>query len=58
MWVHDLRTRSGGADPTVALAHPLQLLCEGAHHGGIWRVPHLPRSVLPLAALLGLLRRG
>jgi hypothetical protein len=41
----------------VALAHPLQLLSEGANHGGLWRVPYLPRSVLPFAALLGMMKR-
>jgi hypothetical protein len=58
LWVHDLRTRSDKADPAVPLAHPLQLLCDGANHGGPWRVPYLPRSVLPMAALLGLVKRS
>jgi hypothetical protein len=58
LWVHDLRTRSGKADPSVPLTHPLQLLCDGANHGGLWRVPWLPRSVLPIAALIGLVKRG
>ena len=35
----------------------LQLLVDGANHGGLWRVPYLPRSVLPFAALLGLMKR-
>jgi hypothetical protein len=58
LWVHDLRNPQGTAQPTVPLAHPLQLLMEGANHGGLWRVPYLPRSVLPFAALLGLMKRG
>lgn len=57
LWVHDLRNPQGAAQPSVALAHPLQLLVEGANHGGLWRVPYLPRSVLPFAALLGLMKR-
>lgn len=57
MWVHDLRNRAGSAQPATALAHPLQLLVEQANHGGLWRVPYLPRSVLPFAALLGLMKR-
>ena len=57
MWVHDLRNPQGAACPAVALAHPLQLLSEGANHGGLWRVPYLPRSVLPFAALLGMMKR-
>lgn len=58
LWVHDLRTRTDKADPAVPLSHPLQLLCDGANHGGLWRVPYLPRSVLPMAALLGLVKRS
>ena len=58
MWVHDLRNPAGSAQPQVALAHPLMLLTEGANHGGLWRSPYLPRSVLPFAAMLGLMRRS
>jgi hypothetical protein len=57
LWVHDLRNAQGSAHPSVPLAHPLQLLSEGANHGGLWRVPYLPRSVLPFAALLGMMKR-
>lgn len=57
MWVHDLRNPQAAANPAVPLAHPLQLLAEGALHGGLWRAPYLPRSVLPFAALLGLMKR-
>jgi hypothetical protein len=57
LWVHDLRNPQGTAQPSVALAHPLQLMVEGANHGGLWRVPYLPRSVLPFAALLGMMKR-
>jgi hypothetical protein len=57
MWVHDLRNPQSPARPSAALAHPLDLLAEGAAHGGLWRVPYLPRSVLPFAALLGLMKR-
>jgi hypothetical protein len=55
MWVHDLR-QSPKAAP-ASTAHPLQLLVGGALHGGLWRAPYLPRSVLPFAALLGLVKR-
>jgi hypothetical protein len=58
LWVHDLRNPRSSAQPAVPLAHPLQLLVEGANHGGLWRVPYLPRSVLPFAALLGLMKRA
>ncbi len=58
LWVHDLRNPQSAAHPAVPLAHPLQLLVQGANHGGLWRVPYLPRSVLPFAALLGLMKRS
>ncbi len=55
--VHDLRNPQRTAQPSAPLAHPLQLLVEGANHGGLWRVPCLPGSVLSFAALLGLMKR-
>ena len=58
LWVHDLRNPAGKAMPEVPLAHPLMLLAEGANHGGLWRQPCLPRSVLPMAALLGFVKRN
>ena len=58
LWVHDLRNPLCSAQPGVPLAHPLQLMIDGANHGGLWRVPYLPRSVLPFAALLGLMKRS
>ena len=58
LWVHDLRNPNSSAQPSVPLTHPLQLLVQGANHGGLWRVPYLPRSVLPFAALLGLMKRA
>jgi hypothetical protein len=56
LWVHDLRCNECAANPTTALAHPLDLLIEGANHGGLWRTGFLPRSALPLAALVGYVR--
>jgi len=51
MWVHQLR--SAPRD----FAHPLKLLVHTANHGGLWRLPYRPRSVLPMAALLGFVKR-
>lgn len=51
MWVHQLRS------PPRDFAHPLKLLVHTANHGGLWRLPYLPRSVLPIAALLGFVKR-
>ncbi len=45
--VHDLN-----AEP-AAHAHPWQDEASGAVHGGLWRTPYAPRSVLGLAAVLG-----
>jgi hypothetical protein len=51
MWVQQLR--SAPRD----FAHPLKLLVHTANHGGLWRLPYRPRSVLPMAALLGFVKR-
>lgn len=55
--VHDLRSEHAVGNPALPLQHPLDLLTVQANHGGLWRLPYLPRSVLPLAAALGFLRR-
>lgn len=52
--VHDLRNPDAPADPRVRLDHPLDLFIQGANHGGLWRVAYAPRSVLGVAALLGM----
>ncbi|MFN3374681.1 MAG: hypothetical protein ACK44M_14085, partial [Chloroflexus sp.] len=56
LWVHDLRCRDCAANPDVPLDHPLELLTAHANHGGLWRNGFLPRTALPLAALVGLVR--
>jgi hypothetical protein len=45
--VHDLRTTS----PTRV--HPFEVEADNAAHGGLWRQPYSPRSVLGLAVLVG-----
>src|SRR3954470_24355475 len=55
--IHDLRNPSAAANPSTDLAHPLELFVDQAAHGGLWRLPYEPRSVLTLAALEGLARR-
>jgi hypothetical protein len=55
--LHDLRNPGAVANPQTPLAHPLGLFVDQAAHGGLWRLPWEPRSVLPLAAIEGLLRR-
>jgi hypothetical protein len=56
LWVHDLRCTGCAADPSYRLDHPLELLMAGANHGGLWRMGYLPRSALPLAAIVGSVR--
>jgi hypothetical protein len=44
--VHDLRT-------SPARVHPFEAEAASAAHGGLWRQPYSPRSVLGLAVLVG-----
>ena len=55
--IHDLRNPKAAAHPDTLLSHPLGLFVDQAAHGGLWRLPWEPRSVLPLAAVEGLVRR-
>jgi hypothetical protein len=55
--LHDLRNPRAVAHPHTPVEHPLGLFVDGAAHGGLWRLPWEPRSVLPLAAVEGLFRR-
>jgi hypothetical protein len=52
--VHDLRNPDAAANPRTYLDHPLDLFIQGANHGGLWRVAYSPRSVLGIAAVLGM----
>jgi hypothetical protein len=45
--VHDLRT-------SPVRVHPFEAEAASAAHGGLWRQPYSPRSVLGLAVLVGL----
>ena len=51
MMVHDLNV--GRPDVTVQWEHE----SHGAASGGLWRQPYLPRTALPVAALLGTVKR-
>lgn len=55
--VHDLRAPGAAARPETQLDHPYDLFVQGAAHGGLWTSAYSPRSVLPLAAALGVLKR-
>ena len=52
--VHDLRNPAAAAAPGTPLLGPLDLFAQGAAHGGLWRNPYEPRSVLGLAVAAGL----
>jgi len=55
--IHDLRNPAALSRPENDVVHPLHLFADGAAHGGLWRLPWEPRSVLPLAAVEGMLLR-
>ncbi|MDQ3914399.1 MAG: hypothetical protein M3323_03570 [Actinomycetota bacterium] len=55
--VHDLRNPAALSRRDAPLDHPFDLFADGAAHGGLWSVPYAPRSVLPLAAAIGAVKR-
>ena len=56
--VRDLRDPQSASNPAAALHNPMDLFADAANHGGIWRAACEPRSVLSLAAVLGLFVRN
>jgi hypothetical protein len=56
--VHDLRSSASLARPDADLAHPDDAWSHQAAHGGLWRSAYAPRSVLGIAAALGMVTRG
>jgi hypothetical protein len=52
--VHDLRNPLSAANPGTTLNNPMDLFVVGANHGGLWSSAYAPRSVLGIAALLGM----
>ncbi len=52
--VHDLRNPAAAANPATVLDNPMDLYVQGANHGGLWRAAYSPRSVLGVAAVLGM----
>jgi hypothetical protein len=53
--VHDLRNPTSVANPDTPLTNPMDQFTAVANHGGLWRTAYSPRSVLGIAALMGLL---
>ena len=56
--VHDMRNRSSSAHADVALDEEFDFLADGALHGGMWRAPFAPRSVLGVAVAMGMISRS
>jgi hypothetical protein len=56
--VRDLRDPQSASNPASTLHNPMDLFADAANHGGIWRAAYEPRSVLSLAAVLGLFVRN
>jgi len=56
--VHDLRSPASLARPDADIAHPDDAWAAQAAHGGLWRSAYAPRSVLGIAAALGVVTRG
>ncbi len=56
--VHDLRSSGSLARPDAELPHPDHAWAIQAAHAGLWRSAYAPRSVLGIAAALGLVTRG
>ena len=50
----NLRNPASTANPATPLANPMDLYAQAANHGGLWRAAYSPRSVLGIAALLGM----
>jgi hypothetical protein len=56
--VRDLRDGTSLADPANAVTNQMDLFADAANHGGLWRVAYDPRSVLGVAAVLGMIVRS
>jgi hypothetical protein len=52
--VHDLRNPQALSNPEIAVTNPMDLFAQAANHGGLWRAAYEPRSVLGIAAVLGM----
>jgi hypothetical protein len=55
--VHDLRNEQSLSYPNAPLDDAMDLFATEALHGGMWRAPYEPRSVLGFAAATGRLSR-
>ena len=56
--VRDLRDPQSLSNPAVPTDSPMDLFGDAANHGGLWRTEYDPRSVLGVAAIMGMFVRG
>jgi len=54
MLVHDVRNPKAAANPATPLSNPMDLFSAAANHGGLWTTAYEPRSVLGMAAAMGM----
>jgi hypothetical protein len=54
----ETETGTGTGTGTGTAEHPVELFWHQALHGGLWRTPFAPRSVLGVAVVLGMVQRG
>jgi len=58
LFVHDLRSTNSLARPDAVVQHPDEPWATQAAHAGLWTCAYAPRSVLGIAAAMGVLVRG
>ena len=56
--VRDLRDPTSLTNPELSVGNPMDLFADAANHGGLWRVAYDPRSVLGVAAVIGMFVRS
>lgn len=58
LMIRDLRDPTSLTNPAHAVTNPMDLFADAANHGGLWRVAYDPRSVLGVAAVIGMFIRS
>lgn len=58
LMIRDLRDPTSLSNPDNPVANPMDLFADAANHGGLWRVAYDPRSVLGVAAVIGMIIRS
>lgn len=58
LMIRDLRDPTSLTNPDNQVGNPMDLFADAANHGGLWRVAYDPRSVLGVAAVVGMFIRS